>query len=1709
MYTKHKISNPLSCPGSVIMYSPENETERPPENQTVIPSMKRKPKSLQDHPVANTEKQDLLKIDIQGKKIQLADLVSYQAQQGELLQKEVERELSGQGISTRKSADGRLMNSSQQQSATEGARLIFEPGVTKSLPHYPAQTKRKGISPIRASCERAEPNTSGSQEGNVMKQPRVKSPNKCPMPKQNADGSDRTGKRQFHGPERAADDIAGPARRWRSREKERDSESWIKDLSDKASPGKTRYHMELVREAAEVEKEVEQFYKGTVHHKRRPVPQRSPSSRSISVTHENGESKCSQRLYENGDSEKSQCVQVTHENGEAQRFQRDASSLSRPPFISSGTIGYKKILTAPLIPRTSRPISETDGSKAAPTEEKTSLMRSVRENYRTLTNAQRGPDLDIVKENLEADEHASPPKERHRPSSGTYASSLTGTSNKGMETSRSWAHPVRPHTGPPNSQEQRKALKTVNGAKWPTPEDQPNDDRVLKDSNPKGVGKDPASPRNRNKEMRSRFETWNGLAGSCNGELIFEIGKPREDNSRKSNGPERQEKRIQEPKMRHKAVWKSYMDEKKQNSRKNLEAPPTVKSEPSSPAARMERGISSRAKIHINQQDDYPSKVGLEQPVVNPNARNCHTPAASVKSLPISRSRNGRDKSVPRSWKYSQESSKGIEVEALENISTKIKSLSTRFHSPVTQVPQDTSPVRRNRKDLNFKEKNDFPAAFSTRREKPRKLQDIRSSSEMVPLHPNGNLAEKEGSTRKDVSPKSASNVADTLITAWKTGKFQDDYVKAMKRAKEITSGSSSSGISKIFSDRNYSKPWLSRSPFRRSLDREVNDVSLDSHGQNQRSASANPRTNHKSPLNRSRNKPWLSNLSSRSSPERMMDDQSNQGRNHRSGSANLKTSNRSPMSRSNAATMLSPKRTNWTPSLWGPESSKSSPERSRVGRKETTKDPWEGQSLDFVLGSLAEQVRELDERLRSATVSSPALSSSSSLSREAYVNRDKQAADQPAFRMAEKLYEDRGSPSTSSVASSPERDIQRLNPRGPPAARYISRGYTNGNARGQKEPAYRAAGRPATTGTYMDELKTLLKEISSDNPSPIRRNQVTRSPVTGRRVERESKPLKVQAFVKKTELLHSMNKNGITRPKVKADFEPDFVSSTSANTSRACSVASQRDTRETRVMLMEKGRAPIVGNGSAKRASSRGRLVHGVVHDGFYGNGNTKVKGERERDSDRVNEVNDIRETNTYERRSEPQENGFREDNGIRRVMEKRLVQSRWTPPQVAENVYRGVQERLVQSQERFEKRTVEVRGCAPQQVIHNGHAVVREQLVKEVVENGLPSPEMNGHDSLRRNAATPGREQNIHKDANGKVTPVKEKRNDEEFHVPQRTLSNGKFATNGNGERGSAQPRGPPAHHASNGHKMITEDLRRRPMQQMEDQTRDYALSNGAEKLKSARQPESPLWVDGSPHCSGSWRKGAMNPDEIEDRMLLSGSVDFSPWNTEKLPDIGTPQTSREKKSRSKPPSPIAEDAADNGSLSPKIQRAKTPPKLNKAFGQRPIRKDAQPNGEAFFIANPTPVREPTPANTNSLKSQVRPNLKKPKPVPRGIDALWSLNDQDTALKPSAAQNGFPPTRTSSPAEKISPAKNIKRRTASVPKSRLIKEQSSSPEEMPDSTSKSSQDDNYLPVIMAKDPESRQRVIERRKKALQLDMEHRQRLARNLRPTSARSSA
>jgi len=310
------------------------------------------------------------------------------------------------------------------------------------------------------------------------------------------------------------------------------------------------------------------------------------------------------------------------------------------------------------------------------------------------------------------------------------------------------------------------------------------------------------------------------------------------------------------------------------------------------------------------------------------------------------------------------------------------------------------------------------------------------------------------------------------------------------------------------------------------------------------------------------------------------------------------------------------------------------------------------------------------------------------------------------------------------------------------------------------------------------------------------------------------------------------MNKNGAIRAKAKAELETDFVS-ISANSSRACSVTSRRDTRETRVVIVENGRAPVVGDGVV---SGNGQLDHGDMRDRFYGNGNANVKDERAIASDpiinRTFEARDKRETKTHERRNVCQENGFREDNGIRRVLEKRLVQSRWTQQQAAAYSSWSVQERL-------ERRTVEVRGCAPHQVIHSGQAVIREQLVKEVVENGLPSPELNGHGSFRENAVTPIKDRNNQHDANGRVTPVRQKNDSQESYVPQQRLPNGKPAANEIAGRSSVRERGSVAAHvAGNGHKMTMEDPRKRPMLQLEDHTREYAPSNGTEKLKN-RQP------------------------------------------------------------------------------------------------------------------------------------------------------------------------------------------------------------------------------------------------------------------------------
>jgi hypothetical protein len=51
-----------------------------------------------------------------------------------------------------------------------------------------------------------------------------------------------------------------------------------------------------------------------------------------------------------------------------------------------------------------------------------------------------------------------------------------------------------------------------------------------------------------------------------------------------------------------------------------------------------------------------------------------------------------------------------------------------------------------------------------------------------------------------------------------------------------------------------------------------------------------------------------------------------------------------------------------------------------------------------------------------------------------------------------------------------------------------------------------------------------------------------------------------------------------------------------------------------------------------------------------------------------------------------------------------------------------------------------------------------------------------------------------------------------------------------------------------------------------------------------------ESPLWGQGrSPISPGDWRRlGLVTSAEADKQMLISMSIDFSPWNTDRLPDI-----------------------------------------------------------------------------------------------------------------------------------------------------------------------------------------------------------------------------
>lgn len=153
------------------------------------------------------------------------------------------------------------------------------------------------------------------------------------------------------------------------------------------------------------------------------------------------------------------------------------------------------------------------------------------------------------------------------------------------------------------------------------------------------------------------------------------------------------EKQVEDLKpVRHKAVWKSYMDEpgaflnlKKNKEKVDYPHRPlrSVRSEPSSPPPRMKSGRSPTCHQETSRQGDTQSETGF------PKRSRCYTPACSVKSSPELRSRNARSRKHSESRKSPKDpnlSRLGFHAEALEGISSRIKSLSQRFHSPVREV---------------------------------------------------------------------------------------------------------------------------------------------------------------------------------------------------------------------------------------------------------------------------------------------------------------------------------------------------------------------------------------------------------------------------------------------------------------------------------------------------------------------------------------------------------------------------------------------------------------------------------------------------------------------------------------------------------------------------------------------------------------------------------------------------------------------------------------------------------------------------------------------------------------------------------------------------------------------------------------------------------------------------------------------------------------
>lgn len=210
--------------------------------------------------------------------------------------------------------------------------------------------------------------------------------------------------------------------------------------------------------------------------------------------------------------------------GDRQRSQ-SVRKLQKPPFISSGSQGYKKICAEPpLSSRSSRLMPATDWGKVADNAiaERASSVQSFTGSGRGGASAERRSNLEIVKENGKEDEYRSnvcPPRGTLRLSPVTHMGACSKAKKHVMETSRSWPSPGNPHACLENLQMEGKVCgfrKQIKHGVWNngSRQQQPHAKSALK-----WMGKSLGSPKSWDSRLRCNGGMRNDTSGACFSEV--------------------------------------------------------------------------------------------------------------------------------------------------------------------------------------------------------------------------------------------------------------------------------------------------------------------------------------------------------------------------------------------------------------------------------------------------------------------------------------------------------------------------------------------------------------------------------------------------------------------------------------------------------------------------------------------------------------------------------------------------------------------------------------------------------------------------------------------------------------------------------------------------------------------------------------------------------------------------------------------------------------------------------------------------------------------------------------------------------------------------------------------------------------------------------------------------------------------------------------